>query len=85
MNPTPFWRNLALALVLVNLLLWAWTQGHLRLLGLGPKPVEEPQRMQQQIQPQGLTLRSGEEGKPMASKPEADKTETDKPAAVEQK
>lgn len=58
MNPTRFWRNLALALVLVNLLLWAWTQGHLRLLGLGPAPVEEPQRMQQQIHPEGLTVRS---------------------------
>ncbi len=85
MNPTPFWRNLALALVLVNLLLWAWTQGHLRLLGLGPKPVEEPQRMQQQIQPQGLTVRSGEEGKPMASKPEGDKPQADKVDAAEQK
>ena len=57
MKPTPFWRNLAFVLVLANLLLWAWTQGHLRLMGLGPVPVEEPQRVQQQINPEGLTLR----------------------------
>lgn len=64
MKPTPFWRNVAIVLVLANLLLWAWTQGHLRLLGLGPVPVEEPQRLQQQIHPEGLTLRPAEPAKP---------------------
>ena len=63
MKPTHFWRNAAIVLVLANLLLWAWTQGHLRMLGLGPKPVEEPQRMQQQIQPEGLTVRPAEPAK----------------------
>jgi hypothetical protein len=63
MKPNHFWRNTAIVLVLANLLFWAWTQGHLRLLGLGPTPVEEPQRLQQQVNPDGLTLRPGEIGK----------------------
>ena len=57
--PTP-WRNTLIVLVLLNLLLWAWTQGHLRLIGLGPDPLQEPQRLQEQVNPDGLTLRQGQ-------------------------
>lgn len=71
MKPTPFWRHVAFVLVLANLLMWAWTQGHLHWVGLGPVPVEEPQRMQQQINPEGLTVRSGEAPKPQADEPNA--------------
>ena len=52
------WRNAALILVLLNLLFWAWTQGYLRLLGLGPKAIEEPQRLQQQVQPDALRIKA---------------------------
>lgn len=56
-NPNP-WRNWLLALIVANVLFWAWAQGALRWLGVGPTPVQEPQRLQQQVQPQGLQLRA---------------------------
>jgi len=58
MKPSVFWRNAFLILVLINLLFWAWTQGYLRLLGLGPRIVEEPQRLQQQVQPEALQIKA---------------------------
>jgi hypothetical protein len=60
MKNTPFWRNSLIVLVLANLALWAWTQGHLRVLGLGPAPVEEPHRLQQQVNPEALTPKPNE-------------------------
>ena len=51
------WRNALIVLVLINVLLWAWSQGHLRLIGLGPVPLEEPHRLQQQVNPEALTIR----------------------------
>ena len=50
------WRNLALALLVVNLLFWAWTEGYLRALGLGPTRVNEPERLQEQVQPEALKM-----------------------------
>lgn len=58
MKPAAFWRYLLLALLLANLLFWAWSQGYLRLLGLGPTQVEEPERLQQQVAADALTLRA---------------------------
>ena len=58
MKTSQKWRNAALILVLLNLLFWAWTQGDLRLLGVGPKAIEEPQRLQQQVQPDTLQLKA---------------------------
>ena len=52
-----FWRNTAMVLVVINLLFWAWTQGYLRLLGLGPQRVQEPERMSAQLQPEVMTLK----------------------------
>ena len=63
--PTP-WRNALIVLVLLNVLLWAWTQGYLRLIGLGPETLQEPQRLQEQVNPDGLTLRQGQ---PQPQKP----------------
>jgi hypothetical protein len=56
MKHPSFWRHAALVLVVINLLFWAWTQGYLRLLGVGPQPVQEPQRLDAQLQPQAITL-----------------------------
>jgi hypothetical protein len=56
-----FWRNTAVVLVVINLLFWAWTQGYLRLLGVGPQRVQEPERLSAQLQAEAMTL------KPVAS------------------
>jgi hypothetical protein len=55
------WRPLLWALLVLNLLFWLWTEGHLRLLGLGPKPLQEPERVQQQIRPEALQLKGPSE------------------------
>lgn len=57
MRNSAFWRNLVLALLVLNLLFWAWTQGHLRAVGLGPKVVNEPERLQEQVQPEALQIK----------------------------
>ena len=57
MNSKYFWRNVVFALVALNLLYWLWTDGSLRFLGMGPKPVQEPQRVDNQIDPGLLTLK----------------------------
>jgi hypothetical protein len=57
MKHPSFWRQMALVLVVVNLLLWAWTQGYLRLLGVGPQRVQEPERMSAQLKPEAITLK----------------------------
>ena len=43
-------------LLLANGLFFAWSQGYLRAYGLAPAVQSEPQRVQQQIQPQALVL-----------------------------
>lgn len=52
------WRNLAVLLVLANLMFWLWGQGHLRIVGMGPKSVQEPLRLKEQVEPQALTIQS---------------------------
>lgn len=49
-------RPLALLLVLANLLMWAYTQGHLAGLGWAPEVVREPHRLAQQVAPEQLQL-----------------------------
>jgi len=36
---------------------WLWNDGVLRFLGLGPKPVQEPHRVENQIDPELLTIK----------------------------
>ena len=57
MKKNVFWRNLVLALFVINLLFWAWTQGYLRAVGLGPKVVGEPERLQEQVVPEALQIK----------------------------
>ena len=52
------WRNLAVLLVLANLMFWVWGQGYLRIVGMGPKSVQEPLRLKEQVEPQALTIQS---------------------------
>jgi hypothetical protein len=56
-------RTLALTLLLANGLFYAWDQGLLRGLGLGPAQQSEPQRLAQQIKPDALKLLKPEEFK----------------------
>lgn len=49
-------RALALWLLLGNLLLWAYGQGHLAPLGLAPHQAREPERLAQQVAPQALRV-----------------------------
>jgi hypothetical protein len=59
MSSKSAWRNLALLLLLANLVFWLWSQGFLREVGMGPKLVQEPHRLNAQIQPQALTIQDG--------------------------
>jgi hypothetical protein len=58
MNTKTTWRNVAVLLVLTNLMFWVWSQGFLREVGFGPKSVQEPQRLKEQIQPQALAIQN---------------------------
>ena len=49
-------RTLVLLLILANVTFLAWSHGWLRGAGLGPAQVTEPQRLQQQIHPEALSL-----------------------------
>ncbi|MFY8179658.1 MAG: sporulation protein [Limnohabitans sp.] len=50
-------RNVVYALAVINLLFWLWNDGGLRFLGLGPKPVQEPHRLNNQIDPELLQVK----------------------------
>ena len=52
------WRNLAFLMVLANLVFWMWSQGYLRVVGMGPKSVQEPLRLKEQVEPKALTIQS---------------------------
>ena len=49
---------LALALVIANVLFWAWSHGGLRVLGWAPNDPREPQRVEEQLRPEALRLKS---------------------------
>ena len=57
MNSKSFWRNVVYGLVVINLLFWLWNDGRLSFLGLGPKPVQEPHRLENQVDPELLTIK----------------------------
>ncbi len=57
MNSKNFWRNTVIVLAFINLLFWAWNAGALRFLGLGPKAVQEPHRLENQVDPELLTIK----------------------------
>ncbi len=50
-------RNVVYVLAVVNLLFWLWNDGGLRFLGLGAKPVQEPHRVENQVDPELLTIK----------------------------
>ena len=49
-------RLIVLMLVLLNAVYFAWGQGWLQTLGVGPTVTSEPQRLKQQIRPQALVV-----------------------------
>lgn len=66
------WRTLALVLLLLNALYWAWGEGWLLPYGFGPAQQREPQRLAQQIRPEAITVLRAFEGQlpPLAVAPE---------------
>jgi hypothetical protein len=60
-------RTLFVLLLLANAAFFAWSQGHLAVLGFGPKDGREPQRMAQQVRPEAVVML----GKEAAQKAEA--------------
>jgi hypothetical protein len=62
----------AVLLLLANAVFFAWHQGHLAVLGLMPTQQREPERVNQQLQPQALSLLKPEDAKKLeaaANKP----------------
>ena len=57
MNSKHFWRNAVWALAAINLLFWLWNDGGLRFVGWGTKPVHEPHRVENQVDPELLTIK----------------------------
>ncbi|WP_353132192.1 hypothetical protein [Limnohabitans sp.] len=57
MNSKFLLRNVVYVLAVANLLFWLWNDGSLRFLGLGPKPVQEPQRLENQVDPELLKIK----------------------------
>ncbi|MFT3718746.1 MAG: SPOR domain-containing protein [Pseudorhodoferax sp.] len=49
-------RNAALLLLVANGAYFAWSQGYLAPVGLGPDTGREPQRLEQQIRPEALRV-----------------------------
>jgi hypothetical protein len=58
MKNNSFWRNTAWALLAANVFFALWSQDGLRVLGWGPKVVQEPQREQDQVDVELLTLKA---------------------------
>jgi hypothetical protein len=52
-------RTFVLLLVLLNAAWFAWAQGILRPLGLGPDNASEPQRLELQLRPELLRIERG--------------------------
>lgn len=65
-------RLLVLVLLLANGLFFAWSHGLLRAYGFAPAPVNEPQRMAQQIRPEAIQLLSSGELKRVEAQVQAD-------------
>lgn len=57
MKSTYFWRQVVYVLAAANLLFWVWKDGGLQFLGLVPRTVQEPHRVENQVDPELLTIR----------------------------
>jgi hypothetical protein len=57
MNSKLMLRNVVYILAVANLLYWLWNDGSLRFLGLGPKPLQESHRLENQVDPELLTVK----------------------------
>jgi len=69
-------RSFVLALLLINGVYFAWSQGFLQSLGFAPAAQTEPQRLVQQIKPEALQVRTAQELRLAEAPPEAPKPGT---------
>ena len=65
-------RLVVLLLLVANASYFAWGSGMLRAYGLGPTPQQEPQRLEQQVRPEGLRVLSEPELKRVEDQVRAD-------------
>ena len=75
-------RFLVLVLLLANAGYYAWSQGLLQAWGLAPAQQAEPQRLQQQIQPEALRI-VGAKAPPPVGAPASGTEAAESPAAAE--
>lgn len=75
-------RFLVLVLLLANAGYYAWSQGLLQEWGLAPAQQAEPQRLQQQIQPEALRI-VGAKAPPPVAAPASGKEAAESPATAE--
>lgn len=75
-------RFLVLVLLLANAGYYAWSQGLLQAWGLAPAQQAEPQRLQQQIQPEALRI-VGAKAPPPVAAPASGKEAAESPATAE--
>jgi hypothetical protein len=66
MNIPLFWRRAAFALILLNMLYALWTGGYLGFAGLDPNPLREPQRLDDQISPEAVHIKTAGAAQPVA-------------------
>ncbi len=52
----PYLKGLAMALIVLNLLFWLWSNGSLKAFGWGPVDPREPQRVEEQLRPDMVRL-----------------------------
>lgn len=65
-------RIVVLLLFVANAGYFAWGSGMLRAYGLGPTPQQEPQRLEQQVRPDGMRVLSDKELKRVEEQVKAD-------------
>lgn len=70
-------RRLVLLLLVLNLGVWAWSQGMLQDLGLGPDDEREPERLERQIQPEQLRVNPWVEAAPEPEAPSSPQPESE--------
>lgn len=75
-------RPLVLLLVLLNLVFWAWSQGHLAGLGWAPAAQSEPERLAQQIRPHDIEVLTEEQFQRLQEAPASDPVAPEDTAAA---
>ncbi len=71
MNASSFWRKAAVVLILANALFALWTGGYLGFMRLDPNPLREPQRLDEQVAPEAVQIKTPGAALPAEATPAA--------------